>query len=992
MTTLARNRLIWKDCRELFPLYIAGCVTFLIVIVLNCFSWSGGIDVAIIERLMLPVRLCTSLCGILLGVLLFAPERENRTSLFLAGLPFSGWKISLTKFLLGLIGLSLFVAFCYATISLVGVLYSTYEASWPPRSEVLSDLVLPFLCFALGIFWSTRSKSSLTSLVAAAFSMMVIEAIVHNAFSGREYWWAFAGVHAVAVGCLRLAALFVILIASAVALPGWLQDQQLTLQSLADSSTRRLRKGRGARRNPSDQARGALNSLVWQTFRKSRWYVLGGLVACIMLAVVQSQITLRWQFNILIVSFLIPFAFACTAFMDDNYKQRYRFFQQHVEFGRQLWFARLLPPLLMVLAVTFFSMTFFDHAHSYFGRGSYFDPAHVVAMNLTPLGIFLILFTGMALGQFFSMMIPSPVVSVGAALAYAFVMVAWSSVLLVSHASLVWFLLPVAIASLYATWHHAPNWLAEKTSPFKLSLPWTVFFASIIAVAIGFACFRVYEIPAIPGIDRATYMEAFEVASGGRVEQVADSIYEPELRTAVLYRKGLDSLKAVGEESTGALDALGRWGWGQAIFSVEQGIGKNELNRFVESNNRALEFIHQASEGNKPYAFLDPTSYLHSLREMHKIKVLLIAEYRYWREEGDLDKALKSLFALFRFEQSAQIYGRMPDSLQLFYEWSELPNQDSEAIQAAIRRLDTEMHQLFSHATRMRKEFSRLAAQGHLAGAVSGNEELTVTRVPPIYSRVLQWLPWEAERSRRASNFLIEFDCEIKSKPLSEILDHPRHCLQTRGDLDEKLWYWWDLDWLDIPLFARTTLALNEPSSLDSTSFSSVLVEIQLFRYCKVRMALNAYRLENGSYPTTLGELVPKYIEAIPCDAFSGGDFFYTSTGLSHPALKQHRFAKGLNSYRIGPDGYGLSMKMSEYAKENLIPKEMPFILPWSSNGGQTVQRIRIDREAEDLEPEFVDCFQLSDPDGAVAKLMQRYRDVTLPRCDLAKATENSTE
>lgn len=58
-----------------------------------------------------------------------------------------------------------------------------------------------------------------------------------------------------------------------------------------------------------------------------------------------------------------------------------------------------------------------------------------------------------------------------------------------------------------------------------------------------------------------------------------------------------------------------------------------------------------------------------------------------------------------------------------------------------------------------------------------------------------------------------------------------------------------------------------------------------------LRLALRAYKLENGKYPAKLDDLVPGYIKKIPTDPFAvKGEYKYKSTGGSYLL------------YSIGPD------------------------------------------------------------------------------------------
>jgi len=50
----------------------------------------------------------------------------------------------------------------------------------------------------------------------------------------------------------------------------------------------------------------------------------------------------------------------------------------------------------------------------------------------------------------------------------------------------------------------------------------------------------------------------------------------------------------------------------------------------------------------------------------------------------------------------------------------------------------------------------------------------------------------------------------------------------------------------------------------------------------QIRAALKAYRLDNNSYPKTLGGLVPGYIKSVPKDPISNSHYQFTHAGSSY--------------------------------------------------------------------------------------------------------------
>ena len=62
-------------------------------------------------------------------------------------------------------------------------------------------------------------------------------------------------------------------------------------------------------------------------------------------------------------------------------------------------------------------------------------------------------------------------------------------------------------------------------------------------------------------------------------------------------------------------------------------------------------------------------------------------------------------------------------------------------------------------------------------------------------------------------------------------------------------------------------------------------------RVLMLRLALRAYRLENGSYPSSLHALTPRYLKAVPADPFGGGE-----------PVRYKRSAQSYRLWSIGPD------------------------------------------------------------------------------------------
>ncbi len=66
---------------------------------------------------------------------------------------------------------------------------------------------------------------------------------------------------------------------------------------------------------------------------------------------------------------------------------------------------------------------------------------------------------------------------------------------------------------------------------------------------------------------------------------------------------------------------------------------------------------------------------------------------------------------------------------------------------------------------------------------------------------------------------------------------------------------------------------------------------LEHFDHVQLALALSAYHMETKSYPVKLADLVPRYIDAVPKDQFSGQELHYAREG------------SGYLLYSVGPNG-----------------------------------------------------------------------------------------
>ena len=88
------------------------------------------------------------------------------------------------------------------------------------------------------------------------------------------------------------------------------------------------------------------------------------------------------------------------------------------------------------------------------------------------------------------------------------------------------------------------------------------------------------------------------------------------------------------------------------------------------------------------------------------------------------------------------------------------------------------------------------------------------------------------------------------------------------------------------------------------------------FDLTKLAFALAAYHADHGSYPAKLSDLMPKYVNALPKDIFTGSDLHYRREG------------NGYLLYSVGVNGKDDGGKGEEDAKNGESWDDLTVCMP----------------------------------------------------------------
>ena len=181
--------------------------------------------------------------------------------------------------------------------------------------------------------------------------------------------------------------------------------------------------------------------------------------------------------------------------------------------------------------------------------------------------------------------------------------------------------------------------------------------------------------------------------------------------------------------------------------------------------------------------------------------------------------------------------------------------------------------------------------------------------------------PWELERTKRASiNLLKEMAVEFQEiKQLHQATD------MSLADILTPVEYANSARFGYLPLSTKGIRTFSGSLRFGFVYSDGIreLALINLERMVLIRLSLAASKLENGSYPQRLKNLVPDYLHLLPCNVFDGNEFVYEPSGLSQDVF--------WSAYTVRKSSVSTE-RITEPTAIGFIEAGKPFLLPWSSN------------------------------------------------------------
>jgi hypothetical protein len=916
------------------------------------------------------------------AVTTFSAESEDRTRDFLQQLPGRWEPLFVGK-------LTLAIA---SSLALAGLLCGSgwliAGGQWPSTSNVQSILAIGGVALweatAWGLFFSLWLRQPLLAAVAAigAASVGVQLSIAMTSQSHQAFT---AGAYQAAVPTRLL--LIAIVFATDVWLAArWLQphsgrwrskkigldtDTIVTDTPGASSALGKLvtSSGKGRRR--------MIGRLLWQTWRES-WKTMLAIIPLALLlmvgmglpTIVMQNATPSFDLPIFQLGILfLPALFGALVFRADQRGTHREFLATHAGRPRYLWLVRqavwltglLIVGIVIQVAIGLtFAMVFQNSLRHFvrYGSGYLFGEyrhnlsgpnwqlagdtiqAVKIVVQATLTG-WISLLTAFGIGQFCSLLLRREVLAGFLALLLSMVLAAWVLTVGFWQLSPWWFVLPLGVCTMLASWIRIPDWLVGRT-PIRA---WLLPLAAVATPLIGFALLlpgaRLAQLdnlsPEYPyfGVSLSKTVDQFEVQDN-QARETADAYIR--LSMAIVSQdkaaygvtvdgKSWDDLPSGGSPGgEGAMSGEGAGGygglggalrvdpWTPKQRELSKKLAAKEQQIYVEANRQVIDKLIELSQRplcHFPESVIPKGGLLY--RQMEELKDLLLTDAGQLQAEGNLDAALDRYLALLRIK-SHELRGqpislvnqklretRFPGAIEktIVESWATHAAQTSKRLRAAIARLEK------CPATVAASQDSILDDRQRIRAVVLGNEPPSFLPWSGHLAFLANKLPWERQRALLALDMKTSQTLNYLTGAMHRMSNPSIHYAEELRQLVRQApwrgapepnqvlyghitgWGWEKFAHAAESSFHASTSYLVTQELNDRFFFGKFLsryVQSEIdHRGLKLQLALLAYRLDHDEYPKTLAELAPEQIEKLPLDPYSGEAFQYRPHGFDLP-------------------------------------------------------------------------------------------------------------
>lgn len=975
-TVRLAKRFFWKECRRLRGLAVG---VFLLAMALMGMMWQFITDHnALWTATTLIAVIGGAMLAVAAAVTLYSVEKEEGTAELLERLPRNLSAMAIGKLSAAIVVITL------CTIALVAMSFLVSDSTFHFDRLLTHFLPATLLLIVTAFVWSlVASLVCPNPLIAAVLGIAMASVSVQvgiyltdpnlRGYSGEELEDSAArGLAIAGVGAI---------------VAGWLVSRWPTPPRVRHNSEANLDEPRRRYLRWPRQRMGLFGRLFWQTLRQSCTTavvaMLLGLFLTIMAVIMAAGIfesTSGWNLLVGLSVLFAPAMVGAVVFRADQRREAYRFLAEHAGKPRMLWLARNAAGLamlaaLLALALTVTGLWVGSDITSAMKHGWYNDasPGVVMLRVSNELGVLrqILVIAGIAavvayaFGQFFSLAVRSDVIAAMLALISSIVVTAWAAVVGAWQLPPSAFLLPLAIGALLASLLSVRDWMFGRRGWWRLAAPIAVLIAPLMWLAWATPLVRLAQ------VDRPTPY----IRPGGvvvlhpkvEVAAIPPSVGSWDFSHTTRFDELVNQTQAelrLGEEVAAGYEKLAAEAVDYELVDPDA-ISDHEATFGTERDaNGKLLKVHVARpaggrfDGEVFEEFvrlsrircrlpMNPSS----IRSTGVLQTIALMDAPESEGPVDLERRLERLLACRRMvTQQANFHSLYQESYGAilsdeFLDWATAEGQTSTLIGKAIRGLrEAESNSI--------GPVGRLMNNHHQAKAIIKGD------APPDFfagndaqPSIDQWLAYlaneslgfERQRALKALDLLAAYEAAFLGEGMQALMsDKPsRQWLQYYSIDDAHLVavlpyeaqrrvgsY---LDDLDALASARSSgmvsLVFDNRHQLPD-ALRKWMAGVAWSRAERVRLALIAYRIDNGEYPKSLESLVGEFLGSDEIrDPYTGDPFGWAPEGFEFPL------------------GY-----VSEYHKElheEIAPAGTPAL--WCGGGASAVP---VDREARVGKPE----------------------------------------
>ncbi|MEX2091746.1 MAG: hypothetical protein WD971_03665 [Pirellulales bacterium] len=956
------GRFAWKEYRTLRGLWLAVLVVGVLVQLLSRALAAPG---TVLPPIMFGVALgACILYAVAAAAILFSVEHEEETYQFLSGLPVRWLPMTAGKLIVAATSaLALAIVLAFAGWFVAG-------GEWPSTrmtSELVSLLGVGILeALTWATLFSLLVKRPLTAVALALVVGTLVIQLASATMALRPDGLADLDTYSRAVP-LRLAIVAVVALGIAVVARRWLgvakpqhashQSSSATLpslQHLASSIACVFAPDRTFTTPSLPMSRVAmLTRLLWHAWRQS-WKLLlipfavtaGLWLGAALLTALAPQPADKTASLIGAGAFILPALFGALVFSGDQRRRQFRYLAEHAARPRYVWLTRhivwlgtmigvSLGCVLVVSLLTSFLLNLHIQAALEIGHWlppeSYeyqIDMGTIFFIRGTSLVGFGIL-AAYAVGQMCSMVFRSEIIAAFLSVLLSVLVTAWALVLLACFLSGWWFMAPIALGFLLATWLRVPDWIIERNSWQAWLKPTLAVVVPMVIIGLLLPRTRLAQVP-----DRGPAVEQL-------ITQFRAGDTPAARETAAMYERAL-----VLRDSWKETDLLERWsgpefaqdggmlgygemyehgymdgygGRGEIGGIDEKKIPTDQLDEYhaaIETQRKLMDDAWASAAKLTVEASLRtdcrfdvdwssttiPTSYgsnygnrENSWRQVHSTfsAAMDLAENMasFWSlATTTVDQLAAAVRMCDHFRQgqptavAVRTFALEQGILRSIARWAGRDDVTTDQLRDLKRQLE-----LYFQQSAYEPQVS-LAADHLLVRDV-----LEDNAVPLVFDeRPLPWsdylaylanqLPWERERAIKALGAITRQNVSDVNQ-FQEYLNRGAHPGTLRPWLRPNVHPQLSPAWLSEQFLASTSYLtrFEYEERVPINEFYAQLAKVKMSRRAfLIQLALLIYHRDHDEYPAALSELVPDYLNKLPMDPYSNQPFYY-SPGLDLP-------------------------------------------------------------------------------------------------------------